>query len=101
MVPEPNHPETFDFQIGSSLFVSAYLQCMLAAVNFNHQLPINADKIANIRPHRVLPPEFKTLQRSITQQVPQFPLGVSLILSQLSGSFWHRIHCLSLALDRN
>ena len=94
MVPKPYDRKALRLKISGSGLVFFDLNRVLPAVYFNHELTINADKVAYIWTDRVLPPELAAGDGSIAQQLPQAAFGVGLCFAKLSGFVLHRIHCL-------
>jgi hypothetical protein len=58
---------------------------VLAAVHFDHQASIEAEKIRDKRSNRNLPPEFHPIETAIAQGKPQFPLRVGQARPQCAG----------------
>lgn len=49
---------------------------MLAAIDLDCELLIDASEVQDIRPERMLPAEFVTTQLPVAQQSPQPPFGI-------------------------
>jgi hypothetical protein len=95
VIPKSDNCETLGLQIYGSGFVLFQLKSMLSTIDFNHNFPVNADKITNIRPDAMLPAKFITAKCPIPQKLPQTVFGIGLVFSQLPGdvsSFRVRIH---------
>ena len=58
---------------------------MLAAVEFDNQLGLKADEIHDIRSHRLLSAEFKSVKPATAQRIPKFALNNGLIAAKLAG----------------
>lgn len=70
---------------------------MLAAIEFDDQFFIYANKINNIRTYRVLAPEFGTVQTLAAQLLPDFAFGIGFGFSEFAGEGFA---ALGIALQR-
>jgi hypothetical protein len=57
---------------------------MLTAIDLDHQLGLEAGKVDDIRPHRMLAPESMACQLPQAQVFPQGLLGVRHVAAQLT-----------------
>lgn len=105
VVPKPEHPKAILLQTHRSLGVAcrAALTCVLAAVEFDDEFGVEAAKICDIGADGNLSAEFDAFKAPVTQQRPQFPLGIRLISSeQTRARYAHDVRPfpLTLALSR-
>jgi hypothetical protein len=81
VVPETQHLVSALYQplIARSIAIA---QRVLTAINFNHEPPLAADEVNNIRPDRMLPNKFATIERARAELVPKFDLRFGREVSQ-------------------
>jgi len=58
---------------------------VLPAVQFNEEPAFKADKVRNIRSHRVLAPELAADEAPVAQSPPEKPLGVGSAAAEFPG----------------
>ena len=88
-VPEPQHAISARFKPSISLKVSCLQRRLrvLAAVQLDDQIRLQASEVDNIGTKRVLTPKSISDVVSSPQQAPKFPLGVSLVAAKRTGKF--------------
>ncbi len=75
VVPEPNNPPAVTFEPRRPPRIVSAVS-MLAAVEFDDQASLNADKIRNESTNWVLATELVAVQLPIAHQRPKTPFGV-------------------------
>ena len=60
---------------------------MLTSIQFDYEASFQADKVGNVRPYRMLPPDLELLEIPIPEQLPQPQLRIGKGLAQLPCSF--------------
>jgi hypothetical protein len=78
IVPESDNPPPAILQIFSSPGVIFQPLRMLPAVELDDQSPLNARKIDNIEPYRMLPAKFTICDIPAAQPKPQTAFGIGL-----------------------
>lgn len=84
IIPKPQHPITLSIQKRRPPLVILKLFRMLPAVQFNNQTMLHTDKIDDISAYCLLASEFYSVQPFAAQVIPQFLLGQSHILLQIT-----------------
>jgi hypothetical protein len=82
VVPESQNLPPLQLQKRGASFVIPNPILMLATVQFNYQHPINADKIGDIRPNRMLAPKTASFQLPAAQRAPQDAFHVRHVATQ-------------------
>jgi hypothetical protein len=59
---------------------------MLTTIDLNNESPFKTDKVRDVRPQRMLSPEFELLEIPASKQLPEAHLGVGEGLTHSSGS---------------
>jgi hypothetical protein len=59
---------------------------VLRAVDLNDDSSLQAAEVCDERAYRMLSPEFRALQLTATEPLPQFGLGVGLFTTQAAGA---------------
>ena len=84
IIPKSQHPITLSIQKRRPPLVILNLLRMLSAVQFNNQTILHTDKIDDISAYCLLASEFYSVQPFAAQVMPQFLLGQSHILLQIT-----------------
>lgn len=84
IIPKPQHPITLSIQKRRPLLVILNLFRMLSTVQFNNQTMLHTDKIDDISAYCLLASEFYSVHPFAAQVTPQFLLGQSHILLQIT-----------------
>ena len=88
-VPESHHLETFFFEKPRSCRIigqSSWLR-VLAAVEFNDQVPFETNKIDNIDSDRLLAAKFVRVEAAIPKREPELAFDLRLFAAQPPGQF--------------
>jgi len=72
---------------------------MLAAVQFDHQTVLKTNKVDNVRPDGLLPPEFAAQKLPVAQPTPEQPFRIGGTLAQTTRGTVAEAHGLPLALS--
>ncbi len=76
---------------------------MLAAIDFDDEVPSPTYKIAEIAADRLLPHEFVPVELAVAEAIPQHRLGIGLVGAQLArpdGPLDRATHCQAAHPDR-
>jgi hypothetical protein len=104
-IPTPQHSDTARLQPGVPLSIHSLLVWVSVprTVQFDVQLCFQAEEVQDIRPVRMLPPEFVAGKAAVTQPTPDQPLCPSIVLTQRAsdGCLFARLHegCLGVRLS--
>jgi hypothetical protein len=82
VIPESQHPISEPAQKSSSLLIVSFLIGMLSAIDFDHQLGVQAKEVDDVRLDGLLPPKLRPGESAIAQVVPKDILGIRLIFPQ-------------------
>jgi len=76
IIPEPNHAKSTAREIPRALQIFDHRLGMLTAIKLDDQSRSNANEIHDVSSNRHLSPKPKGAQASMSQVVPETPLGV-------------------------
>ena len=82
IIPESNNAKTFSIDSCIAILITSSKFLMLATVELDYQLCIQAREISYIVSDRDLPPKTKPAELSLAQMFPQLALGVGSLMAQ-------------------
>src|SRR2546421_862388 len=87
MVPEAYNLDSLLGEKLVAFFIArtAVRQSVFTAIQFNSQLCERAVEIEEVRPTRVLAPEFEIIEATIAEQVPEASFGLGGFLPEAPG----------------
>ncbi len=78
MVPETKHTQAAPFDLGGAPCIVRLVPrlVVLAAVQFDHQAPIDADEVGDVVAEGMLAAELAAGHTAVAQEVPQARFGI-------------------------
>jgi hypothetical protein len=95
VVPKPDNFITRSLQTFGSFFVLRCTFRVLAAVQFNDQLGIDATEVSNKSSEHDLPPKLDSVEPAVSQSRPEFALCVRGVLPKSPRELTIRLHLTS------
>ena len=83
MVHESQHTETFRAQKRVALLIVRLSFQMLVSIELDDELRLEANEIGDVRPDKILPPEFISREFAIADMPPESSLGVGFAATHL------------------
>jgi hypothetical protein len=83
IIPEPHHREPLAAQERLATGVGSRF-VVLAAIDFDQQMPLQAGEVDDVRAERMLAPEPATGELPATQALPQLLFGITHVAPELA-----------------
>ena len=85
-IPKPDDAEAQRFEFGGAAAIALDLLRMLAAVEFDHEPPVDAAEVDDERSERLLAAKLESSKLAVAQLRPKQALGIGLPPAQMPCS---------------